>query len=163
MVGGEADVSMRNHEALKGFEDMVLIGAAARGPMGEAAALEGNNPCSHIVPNGSEAPVVGSIVVRRSGVERIKVDVEECAMAAEAEGQGGKVVGVNVGECAARRATRGEEGFEAGIDDKAIECSKGGVTQARANRAEKVSEARPDTEAKEDIALIRGVAARGII
>eukprot|EP00900_Chrysochromulina_parva_P018474 jgi/Chrpa1/26628/Chrysochromulina_OHIO_Genome00006375-RA len=84
-------------------------------------------------------------------------------MAAEAEGQGGKVVGVNVGECAARRAARGEEGFEAGIDDKAIECSKGGVTQARANRAEKVSEARPDAEAEEDIALIRGVAARGII
>jgi len=52
MVGGEADGSMRDHKALEGFEYMVLIGAAARGPMGKAAALEGNNPCSHIMPNG---------------------------------------------------------------------------------------------------------------
>ena len=52
MVGGEADVSMRNHEALECFGDMVLISAAAGGSMGKAAALEGNNPCSHIMPNG---------------------------------------------------------------------------------------------------------------
>ena len=101
-------------------------------------------------------------MVRRSGVERVKVDVGECAVAAEAEGQGGKVEGLDVGEIEFR-AARGEEGFEAGFDDKAIECSKGGVTQARANCAEEVSEARPDAEAEEDIALIRGVAARGII
>jgi hypothetical protein len=37
-------------------------------------------------------------------------------------------VGVDVGECEARRAARGEEGFEAGLDDEAIECSKGGVS-----------------------------------
>jgi len=100
-------------------------------------------------------------VVRRSGVERVKVDVGECAVAAEAVGQGGKVEGLDVGEIEFR-AARGEEGFEAGFNDKAIECSKGGVTQARANCAEEVSEARPDAEAEEDIALIRGVAARGI-
>jgi hypothetical protein len=69
---------------------------------------------------------------------------------------------VDVGEVVSQ-AARGEEGFEAGFDDKAIECSKGGVTQARANCAEEVSEARPDAETEEDIALIRGVAARGII
>ena len=52
MVGGEADVSMRKHEALECFGDMVLISAAAGDSMGKAAALEGNNPCSHIMPNG---------------------------------------------------------------------------------------------------------------
>ena len=49
-------------------------------------------------------------------------------MSAKAERQGGKVVGVDVGECEARRAARGEEGFEAGLDDEAFECSKGGVS-----------------------------------
>jgi len=67
-------------------------------------------------------------VVRCSGVEGVKVDVGKRAVAAEAEGQGGKVVGVDVGECMARRAIRGEEGFEASLDDKAVECSKGGVS-----------------------------------
>ena len=67
-------------------------------------------------------------MVRRSGVEGVKVDMGERAVAAEAEGQGGKVVGVDVGGCVARRAIRGEEGFEASLDDKAIECSKGGVS-----------------------------------
>jgi len=36
-------------------------------------------------------------------------------MSAKAERQGGEVVGVDVGECEARRAARGEEGFEAGL------------------------------------------------
>ena len=34
---------------------------------------------------------------------------------------------MDVGECDARRAAMGEEGFEAGFDDKAIECSKSGI------------------------------------
>jgi hypothetical protein len=49
-------------------------------------------------------------------------------MSAKAERQGGKVVGVDVGECEARRAAGGEEGFEAGLSDKAIKYSKGGVS-----------------------------------
>ena len=56
-------------------------------------------------------------MVRRSGVERVKVDVGECAVAAEAVGQGGKVEGLDVGEIEFR-AARGEEGFEAGFNDK---------------------------------------------
>jgi hypothetical protein len=58
----------------------------------------------------------------------VEIDMRKCAVSAETEGQGGKVVGVDVGECDARRAARGEEGFEAGLDDEAIECSKGGVS-----------------------------------
>lgn len=49
-------------------------------------------------------------------------------MSAKAERQGGEVVGVDVGECEARRAARGEKGFEAGLDDEAIECPKGGFS-----------------------------------
>ena len=49
-------------------------------------------------------------------------------MSAKAERQGDKVVGMDVGECDAHRAARGEEGFEAGLGDEAIECSKGGVS-----------------------------------
>ena len=44
MVGGEADISVGNHEAFKSLEDVVLIGATARRPMGEAATSEGDNP-----------------------------------------------------------------------------------------------------------------------
>jgi hypothetical protein len=49
----EANVSIGSHETFKSHDlDMVLICAAARGPMGEAAASEGDDPCSHIMPNG---------------------------------------------------------------------------------------------------------------
>ena len=48
-------------------------------------------------------------------------------MSAKVERQGGEVVGVDVGECEARRAARGEERFEAGLNYETIECSKGGV------------------------------------
>ena len=121
----KANVPIGNHEAFEGLKDMVLIGAAARGPMGKAASSEGDDPGSHIVPYGCETPVISGIVVRRRGVKWVEIDMGQCAVSAETEGQGGKVVGVDVGEFAARRATRGEEGFEAGIDDQAIECSKG--------------------------------------
>jgi hypothetical protein len=124
----EANVSIGSHETIKGLEDMVLICTAARGPMGEAAASEGDDPGSHIVPYGCKASVISGVVVRRRGVKQVKIDMGQCAVSAEAEREGGKVVGVDVGECDARRAARGEEGFEAGLDDEAIECSKGGVS-----------------------------------
>ncbi len=85
MVGGEADVSMRDHKALEGFEDMVLVCAAARGPMGKAAASEGYDPCPHVMPYGCKASVVSSIVVRRRGVKRVEVNMGQRAMSAKAE------------------------------------------------------------------------------
>jgi hypothetical protein len=51
LVWHEANVPIGNHEAFEGLEDMVLVGAAARGPMGEAASSKGDNPCSHIMPD----------------------------------------------------------------------------------------------------------------
>jgi len=119
----KANVPIGNHEAFESLEDMVLVGAAARGPMCKAAASEGDDPGSHIVPYGCKATVVSGIVVRRSRrrVKRVEIDMRKCAVSAETEGQGGKVVGVDVGECEARRAARGEEGFEAGLGDKAVE------------------------------------------
>jgi len=61
----EANVPIGNHEAFESLKDMVLIGAAARGPMGKAAASEGDDPGSHIVPYGCKTPVISGIVVRR--------------------------------------------------------------------------------------------------
>jgi hypothetical protein len=51
VVGGEANVSVGDHEALEGVEDVVLIGTTARSPMGEATASKGDDPCSHVVPD----------------------------------------------------------------------------------------------------------------
>lgn len=124
----EANVPIGDHKAFESLGDVVLVGAAARVPVGETTASEGDDPCPHVMPYGCKAPIISSIVVRRGGVERIEVDVREYAMSAEAERQGGEVEGVDVGECVTRWAVRGEEGFEASLGDKAIECSKGGVS-----------------------------------
>ena len=44
MVGGEANISVGNHKAFESLKDMVLIGATACSPMGEAAASKGDHP-----------------------------------------------------------------------------------------------------------------------
>jgi hypothetical protein len=44
MVGGKANISVGNHKAFKSLKDVVLIGATARSPMGEAATSKGDHP-----------------------------------------------------------------------------------------------------------------------
>jgi hypothetical protein len=44
VVGGEANISVGNHEAFESLKDVVLIGATARSPMGEAATSKRDNP-----------------------------------------------------------------------------------------------------------------------
>ena len=44
MVGGEANISVGNHEAFESLEDVVLIGATARSSMSEAATSKGDDP-----------------------------------------------------------------------------------------------------------------------
>ena len=73
LVRVEANVPIGNHEAIESLKDMVLVGATSRFPMGETAAPEGYDPCSHVMPYGCKAAVVSGIVVRRRGVERIEV------------------------------------------------------------------------------------------
>ena len=75
LVWVEADVPKGNHEAFESLEDMVLVGAAARAPMGKTAASEGYDPCSHVMPYGCKASVVSGIVVRRRWVERVEVNM----------------------------------------------------------------------------------------
>ena len=91
LVWVEANVPIGNHEAIESLEDMVLVGAAARFPMGETAASEGYDPCPHVMPYGCKASVVSSIVVRRGGIKRVKVNMGQRAMSAEAAREGGEV------------------------------------------------------------------------
>ena len=161
-VRGEADVPKGDHKALKRLRDMVLVGAAAHGPMGQAASSEGNHPGPHVVPDGRHTSVVCNIVVGRRVIEGVDVDMKEGAVPSKATGEGSKVEGIYVDMGEESRASRCAEGFEPGIDDKIIKCSEGGVTQSRADGAEEVTQARPDAKADEKISLIRGIGA-GII
>jgi len=85
LVWVKADVPIGDHEAFESLEDMVLVGAAAHVPMGEATASEGYDPCPHVMPYGCKASVVSSIVVRRGGVKRVEVNMGQRAMSAKAE------------------------------------------------------------------------------
>jgi len=85
VVGGEANISVGNHEAFESLEDVVLIGATARSSMSEAATSKGDDPCPHVMPYGCKASVVSSIVVRRGGVKRVEVNMGQRAMSAKAE------------------------------------------------------------------------------
>ena len=68
-------------------------------------------------------------------IEGVDVDMKEGAVPSKATGEGSKVEGIYVDMGEERRAGRCAEGFEPGIDDEAIKCSEGGVTQSRADGA----------------------------
>ena len=95
-VRGEADVPKGDHEALKRLRDMILVGAAARGPMGQATASEGNHPGPHVVPDGRHTSVVCNVVVGRRVIEGVDVDMKEGAVPSKATGEGSKVEGIYV-------------------------------------------------------------------
>jgi hypothetical protein len=86
MVGGEADLPKGDHDALERLGDMILIGPAARRPMGQAAASEGNYPVPHVVPNCRHAAVVRNVVEGCRAVKWVRVDVSEGAVAAKTSG-----------------------------------------------------------------------------
>ena len=79
-VRGEADVPKGDHKALKRLRDVILVGATARGPMGQAAASEGNHPGPHVVPDGRHTSVVCDVVVGRRVIEGVDIDVKEGAV-----------------------------------------------------------------------------------
>ena len=161
-VRGEADVPKGDHKALERFRDMVLVGAAARGPMGQATASEGNHPGPHVVPDGRHTSVVSDVVVGRRVIEGVDIDMKEGAVPSKSSGEGSKVEGIYVDMGEECRASRCAEGLEAGIDDEVIKSSEGVIAQSRSDGAEKVTQARPDAKADEEISLIRGIGA-GII
>ena len=161
-VRGEADVPKGDHKALKRLRDVILVGATARGPMGQAAASEGNHPGPHVVPDGRHTSVVCNVVVGRRVIEGVDVDMKEGAVPSKATGEGSKVEGIYVDMGEECRASRCAEGLEAGIDDEVIKSSEGVIAQSRSDGAEKVTQARPDAKADEEISLIRGIRA-GII
>ena len=87
--------------------------------------------------------------------------MKEGAVPAKAAREGSEIGRIDVdpwGDWAFRCA----EGFKARIDYEDIECSKGGITQSRADGAKEVAQAWPNAEADEEVSLIRGIGA-GII
>ena len=139
-VRGEADVPKGDHKALKRLRDVVLVGATARGPMGQAAASKGNHPGPHVMPDGRYTSVVCDVVVGRRVIKGVDIDVKEGAVPSKSTGEGSKVEGIYVDMGEESRASRCAEGFEPGIDDEVIKCSEGGVTQSRADGAEEVTQ-----------------------
>jgi hypothetical protein len=127
VVRGEADRSKGDHDALERLGDMVLVGTAARRPMGQAAALEGNHPSPHVVPDSCHTSIVCNVVVGRRTIEGIYVDVEEGAVPSKAAGEGSKVEGIDVDGGGEIWSIRRDEGSEAGIHDEVVEGSKGSV------------------------------------
>jgi hypothetical protein len=64
-VWGEANFPEGDHEAFESIMDVILVGATARGPMGQAAATEGDYPCPHVVPDSRHTFIVCGVVVWR--------------------------------------------------------------------------------------------------
>ena len=79
-VRGEANVSKGDHKALERLRDVILVGATARGPMGQAAASKGNHPGPHVMPDGRHTSVVSDVVVGRRVIEGVDIDVKEGAL-----------------------------------------------------------------------------------
>ena len=71
----ESNVSIGSHETFKSLKDMVLVCAAARGPMGEAAASEGDDPGSLFTRSQREGFPTERLAARHgcrsTGAERI--------------------------------------------------------------------------------------------
>ena len=105
-VRGEADVPKGDHEALERLRDMILVGAAARGPMGQATASKGNHPGPHVVPDGRHTSVVCNVVVGRRVIKGVDIDVKEGAVPSKSTGEGSKVEGIYVDMGEESRASR---------------------------------------------------------
>ena len=126
-VRGQANLPKGDHEALERLRDVILVSATARGPMGQAAASEGDYPCPHVVPDGRHTPIVCDVVVGRRVIRGIDVDVKEGAVPAKAAGKGSKVEGINVDGGGEWRGIRREEGLEAGFHYEVVEGSEGSI------------------------------------
>ena len=85
----KANLPKRNHEAIKGVSDVILISSTTCGAiLREAAALERDDPGPDVMPDSRHAPIISHIVVRRRRVLGVDVDVKKSAMPAEASGEG---------------------------------------------------------------------------
>ena len=135
--------------------DMTLVGKArARAAVSKAAGRERGEPRAHVVPDRGKGAIEGCIMI--GGIEWRGRDMRQDPMTTEATGELGESSRVNVGWPRGGAAGKVQH-REASSGNGLIKGKEGGVTKARCDGAEKVTQARVNAEANEEITFIRGI------